>query len=658
MSKDIDANFTPEQETTKEYKYKLRPFNLFCAQNFPLIEENFDALTTYQLLCKLNGYLNKIINNQNTVQDNVNIQNNNISALYNAYNQLQDYVNHYFDNLDVQEEINNKLDEMATTGVLQHIIDEYFSLVTERINNLEREVNDTLEEQNQTIDTQNGNISTLIERMNTFTNLGEGSTTGDAELIDGRISFNGRSFTNIGQNIRTNQEIIFGKDITSNNDKVSKISENHYINTNCNLVTLNNFDVYKLKTKKGNKYFVQTVSADVAPQVIFEKKIYIPLSSSGNHVEPIYFEGTGAEVFINYQTNTNLNISLKIYEKEEINLFDYYNNITENLDVQENKYISNTGSINTVNSFNLYSFTPKKGKKYLIKSNSQAIAPLLRQSNKNFPDIEYSSDTWINNNLYEYFSLSEDTIYINFVKRTDLELTCEVYESKETFLPTEEIVIKNTLNGATNKAVFIGDSLTYGQTYTGQNQSYRNFYNYPYFMQKLNNFNEILEIARSGATATTWWEQFNEQITEQNAIYFVWLGTNDVFTDTVATDCSGNDYTQFANTNTGNMGKILGKIKSLSNNKIVILNNFATQGTLSTNNKVISELAQKFGCILVDINSSDVKNTKYHTAYNNYYNAVHFNNAGHSFVANFVTQRVNEYLQNNQNALEIYKDYI
>lgn len=41
--------------------------------------------------------------------------------------ELQDYVIHYFDNLDVQEEINNKLDAMADSGELQEIIAEYIN---------------------------------------------------------------------------------------------------------------------------------------------------------------------------------------------------------------------------------------------------------------------------------------------------------------------------------------------------------------------------------------------------------------------------------------------------------------------------------------------------------------------------------------------------
>ena len=42
--------------------------------------------------------------------------------------QLQSYVNSYFDNLDVQEEINNKLDAMAESGQLTDIIAQYLGL--------------------------------------------------------------------------------------------------------------------------------------------------------------------------------------------------------------------------------------------------------------------------------------------------------------------------------------------------------------------------------------------------------------------------------------------------------------------------------------------------------------------------------------------------
>ena len=85
---------------------KLTPFKFFCLTNFPFIEEDFDALTNYQLLCKVVEYLNNVIKKTNTIGTQT-------EKLTNAFNTLKSYVDNYFTNLDVQEEINNKLDQMA-----------------------------------------------------------------------------------------------------------------------------------------------------------------------------------------------------------------------------------------------------------------------------------------------------------------------------------------------------------------------------------------------------------------------------------------------------------------------------------------------------------------------------------------------------------------
>ena len=100
---------------------KLPPFKWFVLQNFPFIEADFDAITYYQLLCKIVEYLNKVIDENNLIGE----QTENLTE---AFNELQDYVNHYFDNLDIQEEINNKLDEMAESGQLTDIIAQYLQL--------------------------------------------------------------------------------------------------------------------------------------------------------------------------------------------------------------------------------------------------------------------------------------------------------------------------------------------------------------------------------------------------------------------------------------------------------------------------------------------------------------------------------------------------
>lgn len=121
-----ENNFVPNQGTYKP----LTPFQLFVKSNFPFIENTFESLDNYGLYCKIVEYLNNVIENENTVEDNV-------TALYNAFVSLNTYVSNYFDNLDVQEEINNKLDDMVETGemetLLSSVSEQYFApLVAEQ----------------------------------------------------------------------------------------------------------------------------------------------------------------------------------------------------------------------------------------------------------------------------------------------------------------------------------------------------------------------------------------------------------------------------------------------------------------------------------------------------------------------------------------------
>ena len=112
-----------------EYDYKnLTPFKWFILENFPFIEETFDALTNWQLFCKLGEEINKII-------DNVNLSGEQVENLTNAFIQLQNYVNNYFDNLDVQDEIDNKLDEMAQNGTLAEIIETFITPLSDKVIN-------------------------------------------------------------------------------------------------------------------------------------------------------------------------------------------------------------------------------------------------------------------------------------------------------------------------------------------------------------------------------------------------------------------------------------------------------------------------------------------------------------------------------------------
>ena len=126
-----------------KYDYNnLTPFKWFVLENFPFIEADFDALTNWQLFCKLGKEMKKIINTMNNLgqgmedfsQELINSFNEftteintTVEDYITRFNQLKDFVDNYFDNLDVQEEINNKLDDMVDEGILQEIIATYLN---------------------------------------------------------------------------------------------------------------------------------------------------------------------------------------------------------------------------------------------------------------------------------------------------------------------------------------------------------------------------------------------------------------------------------------------------------------------------------------------------------------------------------------------------
>lgn len=194
-----DANFTP---TLGNYK-DLQPFRFWCQKVLPLVYD--DSLSYYELLCKVVDFLNKTMEDVGTLNDDV-------TKLHTAYTQLQNYVNNYFSTLDVQEEINNKLDEMSKNGELTELIGVYVQPFIEQ---------------------QNNKISVLEKRMDTFTSLPNGSTSGDAELIDIRVPAtgfnNGNTYPTAGDAVRGQVEYLLN--ILKNNiNLVRDLPENTDLN--------------------------------------------------------------------------------------------------------------------------------------------------------------------------------------------------------------------------------------------------------------------------------------------------------------------------------------------------------------------------------------------------------------------------------------------
>ena len=198
---------------------KIPPFRFWCQKVLPTVYD--DSLSYYEVLNRVTEFLNNVITQMNTLteseeafQQSMNDAWENYSTdLTNEWNtyrteltavweQYKTYIDTYFDNLDVQEEINNKLDEMASDGSLDALLLPYFNTYKNEINAI--------------VAIQNSAISTLESRMDTFASLTEGSTTGDAELMDARVAIDGVTFPSAGDAIRGQAENIHKLNRTEN----------------------------------------------------------------------------------------------------------------------------------------------------------------------------------------------------------------------------------------------------------------------------------------------------------------------------------------------------------------------------------------------------------------------------------------------------------
>ena len=99
----------------KPSKYiDLQPFQAWVQQSLPAVYD--DSLSYTDLLAKTLAYINSLIENNTKLS----------SDMIEAYN----YINNYFDNLDVQNEINNKIENMVQDGTFYQYLEEIAPYVT------------------------------------------------------------------------------------------------------------------------------------------------------------------------------------------------------------------------------------------------------------------------------------------------------------------------------------------------------------------------------------------------------------------------------------------------------------------------------------------------------------------------------------------------
>lgn len=147
------------------------------------------------------------------------------------------------------------------------------------------------------LDTKAQQVDLEVEkkRIDSFTKLKEGSTTGDAELIDARIGADGKTYSNVGNGIRNqfknintvcplfvNKSNLFDKDSSeivnlmksSNSDIIVPVGGVQAIIFKCNPSS-----TYNVSFCGGNRYIVYHTSEYPSLDVVVNKTTYIRESS-------------------------------------------------------------------------------------------------------------------------------------------------------------------------------------------------------------------------------------------------------------------------------------------------------------------------------------------------------------------------------------------
>lgn len=192
-----DNNFTPAKFDPILQKYDSIPYLRFwCQKVLPAAYDQI--LSYYEVLCKLAAFLNKMLDELEKMQDN-------IDALHKAYKDLQDWVNaeiarfeahmeQHFD--DLTKELWNKFEQYKndTNTTLQQWFSEYETNTT---NNLNKKFNDFVTNANTRIDQM---FNTYTTNTNNDFNTWKTDFTNQynqwKEDVDGQI-------TNINSNIRS-----------------------------------------------------------------------------------------------------------------------------------------------------------------------------------------------------------------------------------------------------------------------------------------------------------------------------------------------------------------------------------------------------------------------------------------------------------------------
>lgn len=221
-----------------------------------------------------------------------------------------------------------------------------------------------------------------------------------------------------------------------------------------------------------------------------------------------------------------------------------------------------------------------------------------------FKDIMITSD--INNEYEEY-----ETYY------SEKNIKNKKYENYENSILENKKDIKiikdKMLTIDSSKVLhcgFIGDSLTEGDYGSLDGSINKKDLNYPYYFKQITGWTGT-NFGKCGWTAKDVWERIvsTMQLFNTYKIFIIMLGTNGGLTDTIEVDCIGDNYKNYANTQTGSYCKIVEHImKNCPTAQIFLCtppynNKTGKKEYIIETGNVVKKIAKKYNIQVIDVYS-------------------------------------------------------
>ena len=522
-------------------------------------------------------------------------------------------------------------------------------------------------------------LQTQKSRIDSFASLKEGSTTGDAELIDARVGADGVTYNNLGNAIRTQLSQFKDKwdkfilPFTYNDNGYIMYANGGVVEYTVGILKYTNFididgitylDIFNVnyprKDKAGlcfydkDQNFLQGYQYDNDVNISLEvpkSAKYIRLTIPGESIDKLYIM-------------PNTNKMIKHLQQELISSTKYEPVFTEN------SYINYRNGVmtehNSLNSSDFITLNKKHTKLYVdnlhYPGNDLAGLCFYDKDQKILQGYQYNKDVSIEIDIpikayYARITTAESPVTIYS--------TCGIFElankNCDRLNDLENTIDKMSSAGdydycqIFHKIAGIGDSLMSGELVyydeAQQKNQYIDCYKYSWLSNLCKNIGaEAVHYSSGGRTTKTWLERYLTDLkaeTVKPSAYFVALGTNDNGKVELGTadDCGTNNETFY-----GMYSRILNEIKQFNPNaKIFCFSLYfnPTSDTVQNYCKAIKTMSDKYGCYYVDFLNA------YKYDYSSIYvSGGHFTAPGYVRVGKQIQMLINNIINKYQNSFK------